>query len=141
MKLLIFTILLTVLVRFASAQTSTITVVIEGIKNIDGKIQIGLYSNKSDFGNYDKVFLGVAATPSINKITYTFKDIPDGTYAIATWHDDNENKKIDKNFLGIPIEKYGFSLNKYGKFGPPNFDDVSFEIGKGENIKISIQLK
>lgn len=141
MKLSIFTILLTVLVRFASAQSSTITVVIEGIKNIDGNILIRLYSNKSDFGIYDIVFLGVATTPLINKITYNFKDIPEGTYAIATWHDDNDNKKIVKNFLGIPIEKYGFSLNQYSKFGLPNFDDVSFEIGKGENIKLSIQLK
>lgn len=141
MKLSIFIILLTVLARFASAQTSTITVVIDGIKDIQGKIQIGLYSKKMDFGNYDKVFVGVAATPLINNITYTFKEIPIGTYAIATWHDTNANKKIDKNLFGIPSEKYGFSLNEYGKFGPPDFDDVSFKVGKGEAINLTIYLK
>jgi uncharacterized protein (DUF2141 family) len=140
MKPLIFSILLFALNYLALAQTSTITVTIEGINNTNGKIQIGLYSKKSDFGNYDKVFIGVAASPLIDKITYTFKDIPEGTYAIATWHDANANKKIDKNFFGIPSEKYGFSLNKYGKFGPPDFDDVSFKIGKVENIQLTIQL-
>jgi uncharacterized protein (DUF2141 family) len=139
MKQLIFTILFGYSSHFALAQTITVT--IEGIKNTNGKIQIGLYSKKSDFGNYDKVFSGVAITPSKNNCTYTFKDIPAGTYAIATWHDANENKKIDKNFFGIPSEKYGFSLNKYGKFGPPDFDDVSFKVGKVENVKLLIHLK
>ena len=141
MKIQILTILLGYSYHFAITQTSPITVTIEGVNNTKGKIQIGLYSKKSDWGNYDKVLMGVAITPSRNNCAYTFKDIPAGTYAIATWHDANENKKIDKNFFGIPTEKYGFSLNKYGKFGPPDFDDVSFKVGKVENIKITIQLK
>lgn len=141
MKPLFFAILLFASAHLVLAQTSTITVTIEGISNTNGKIQIGLYSKKSDFGNYDKVFIGIAITPSRNNCTYTFKDIPSGTYAIATWHDANENKKIDKNFFGIPSEKYGFSLNKFGKFGPPDFDDVSFKVGKVENVKLTIHLK
>jgi uncharacterized protein (DUF2141 family) len=131
-----------VLTHVAMAQTtSTIAVIIEGVNNSNGKIQIGLYSKKSDFGNYDKVFMGVAVTPVENNTIYTFKDVPANTYAIATWHDANANKKIDKNFFGIPSEKYGFSLNKYGSFGPPDFDEVSFKVGKGENVKLTIQLK
>ncbi|MBN8703355.1 MAG: DUF2141 domain-containing protein [Bacteroidetes bacterium] len=141
MRLLVFLLLLFTLAHLAVAQTSTIALTIEGIQNTNGKIQIGLYNQKSDFGSYDKVFIGVVATPLLNKITYTFKDIPDGTYAIATWHDTNDNKKIDKNYFGIPTEKYGFSLNKYGTFGPPDFEDVSFKIGNAENVKLTIRLK
>jgi uncharacterized protein (DUF2141 family) len=141
MKPFFFVILLFASAHLVLAQTNTIIVIIEGISHTNGKLQIGLYSKKSDFGSYDKVFRGVAITPSKNNSTYTFTDIPAGNYAIATWHDANENKKIDKNIFGIPSEKYGFSLNKYGNFGPPNFDDVSFNIGKGENLKLTIQLK
>ena len=141
MKPLFFAILLFASAHLVLAQTNTIIVTIEGISNTNGKLQIGLYSKKSDFGNHDKVFRGVAITPSKNNSTYTFTDIPAGTFAIATWHDANENKKIDKNFFGIPSEKYGFSLNKFDKFGPPNFGDVSFNIGKSENLKLTIELK
>jgi len=35
--------------------------------------------------------------------------IPPGTYAIACYHDENDNGKLDTNFLGIPKEGTGAS--------------------------------
>ena len=31
----------------------------------------------------------------------TFKDLPDGTHAVSVLHDENDNGKMDKNFIGI----------------------------------------
>jgi uncharacterized protein (DUF2141 family) len=41
--------------------------------------------------------------------------VPHGEYAIAVFVDVNGNGKMDKNFLGIPKEQYGFSNNVMGK--------------------------
>ncbi len=141
MKQLIYTLLFNLLVNLAFSQTGSITVKIEGISSTKGKVEIGLYNKKENFTIYSKNFKGASITPSNNGITYTFENLPVGNYAIATWQDENENKKIDKNWFGIPNEKYGFSLNKYGTFGPPDFDSVSFKVSDGKSTKLTIQLK
>ena len=65
-------------------------------------------------------------------------NVPEGIYAIALFIDANKNMKIDKNFLGIPKEQYGFSNNAMGKFSGPSFEQAKFQV-KGnstQNIKL-----
>ena len=68
--------------------------------------------------------------------------VPYGEYAVTLFVDFNGNKKLDKNFLGIPKEQYGFSNNVMGKMSPPTFDQAKFVI-KGpttQNIKLRIGI-
>jgi uncharacterized protein (DUF2141 family) len=51
------------------------------------------------------------------------------------------NKLTMPNFLGIPKEPYGFSKNKFGKFGPPDFEDASFEVKENNPISLTINLE
>ena len=48
------------------------------------------------------------------------------------------NKKLDKNFLGIPKEQYGFSNNAMGTLSAPTFKQAKFNLaGKTiQNIKL-----
>ncbi|WP_353070488.1 DUF2141 domain-containing protein (plasmid) [Tunturibacter empetritectus] len=57
-----------------------------------------------------------------------FTAIPFGTYAVSTWHDENENGKFDTRFPGIPLEGYGISNGTRGKLGPPPFDPSVFPV-------------
>lgn len=66
--------------------------------------------------------------------------LPVGTYAVKVGHDKNSNNKIDTNFYGAPSEPIGFSKNKVGKYGPPDFKDVSVEY-KGAPVALSIDLR
>ncbi len=65
--------------------------------------------------------------------------LPAGSYAVSAFHDKNSNKKLDKSILGLPKEKYGFSNNVRGSFGPPAIQDQLFELK--EDMTISITLK
>jgi uncharacterized protein (DUF2141 family) len=47
--------------------------------------------------------------------------------------------KIDKNFLGIPKEQFGFSNNAMGRLSAPSFEQAKFQV-KG-NASQNIQLK
>ena len=47
---------------------------------------------------------------------------------------------MDYNLIGLPTEKYGFSNNKRGLFGPPNFKACRFVIDK-PMVKIKITIK
>ena len=54
--------------------------------------------------------------------------LPHGEYAIAVFVDANGNGKMDKNFLGIPKEQYGFSNNVMGRMAAPSFEQAKFEV-------------
>jgi uncharacterized protein (DUF2141 family) len=123
------------------AQTGTISVKINGIASNSGVIQIGLYNEESGFPEYKESFKGVS--PKANKmgVTYTFTEIPIGPYAIAVWHDENENKKLDKNLFGVPKEKYGFSNNVYRTMGPPKYEEALFIVEDKKEISLIIDMK
>ena len=123
------------------AQSAIVEVTITGIENTDGTIKIGIYDSKSSFPTSGKEIQGAKVKPTkTGSLNYTFENLPDGDYAIAVWHDENGNKKLDKKF-GIPKENYGFSKNIFGFFGPPDFEDVSFKVANGKVIKLTINIK
>ena len=72
-------------------------------------------------------------------MSYTFKNIPHDTYALAVFHDENNNGVLDKNALGIPIEPYGFSRNARARFSATPFEDAQFELKGKQSIDISIR--
>lgn len=123
------------------AQTGDIVVNVSGVENGRGKIKIGLYNSDDGFPAHDREFTGADLNPSKTGGSYTFTNIPEGTYAIAIWHDKNDDGELNRNMFGIPKEHYGFSKNKYGNFGPPDFDEVSFRVEPGKSVTLDISLK
>ena len=103
-----------------------ITVVIENLNSDKGHVYISLYNTESSF--LDKGFKSTMSRIENNSCTIKFENIPNGIYAISFFHDENENKKMDSNFLGIPKEDYGCSNNARGFMGPPKWEDAKFEI-------------
>ncbi len=141
MKNIVLSIMFLILTMPAFAQTGTIVVEISGIEVSKGSVQIGLYNSKDAFPTYGENYKGAFSAANSTGVTHKFSDIPTGTYAIAVWHDVDNDKTMDKNLFGAPTEKYGFSNNKYGKFGPPDFEEVAFVVKDGKEVKLQINLK
>lgn len=74
-----------------------------------------------------------------NKAVITITNIEKGTYAYSLFHDVNDNGKMDKNFLGIPKEPYGFSNDLKGRMGPPAFEKAKFDLTGDLTLQISIK--
>ena len=72
-------------------------------------------------------------------MSYTFPELEEGKYAVAVFHDENKNGKLDKNYLGIPTEVYGFSNNARRTFSAPSFEEA--EVNLKSDLTISIVLK
>lgn len=70
---------------------------------------------------------------------YIIDDLPSGEYALIVYNDQNENKRIDKNFIGIPIEPIGFS-NRYAPKAPPSFSRAAFVIKAQETRHFDVEL-
>ena len=60
--------------------------------------------------------------------TVTFEDVPFGTYAISSFHDENSNDKLDTGVFGIPKEPYACSRGAKNRFGPPKWDKAKFDL-------------
>jgi uncharacterized protein (DUF2141 family) len=73
--------------------------------------------------------------------TVAWKELPPGRYAIKVFFDANGNGKLDKGFLGRPVEPYGFSNDARGKKAPPSWDKASFEVGSGKSLSLTINLQ
>ena len=62
-----------------------------------------------------------------------------GNYAIALYHDENGNRKLDKTFLGVPKEGFGFSRNPGFSWGPPDHADALFALdGDYQPLEIKV---
>jgi uncharacterized protein (DUF2141 family) len=58
--------------------------------------------------------------------TCAFDPLPAGTYAVACFHDENKNGKLDTGLFGIPTEGTVVSNHAKGFMGPPSFKDAKF---------------
>lgn len=76
-----------------------------------------------------------ASVPAVaGETVVSFKDIPPGTWAVLAYQDENGNNQLDRNFIGIPTENYGFSRDAAGRFGPPGFDDAAIDVREGTTV-------
>ncbi len=73
-------------------------------------------------------------------IERTVMNLPPGRYALALYHDMNDNWKLDKNFVGYPKEPFGFSNNYRPIFTGPSFEDCVFEVKENGSSLLKIKL-
>ena len=135
MKRLLFLIVLLPVVALSQNQ---IAIDVHDVPSSKGKISVAVYNTKEGFLKFDKVYKcdSIVAKKGITSIAIT--DIPEGEYALAIFHDENGNDKLDTNWLGIPKEKVAFSKAKMKTFGPPPFKDCAFKVAKDTKIAISL---
>jgi uncharacterized protein (DUF2141 family) len=120
-----------------AASAEMLSVTVSNVKVGKGDVRVGLFNQKDQFPN-GKLLRGEVAVSEKGVVTVVFEDVKPGTYAVSVFQDNNGNKVIDKNFLGIPKEPYGFS-GKW-KSGSSSFDKSAFELKQG-GAEISIKMK
>jgi uncharacterized protein (DUF2141 family) len=123
---------------FTQAQeTFSINLSISGMKSDKGDVYVALYNSEKSF--LKKTFKATIAKVTDKKASATFTGLPKGMYAISVFHDKNDNKKMDTNFLGIPKEPIGMSNDAKAFMGPPKYKDAKFMVDK--NINMTIKVK
>ena len=128
-----------VIVPFFCNAQHTLTIEAEGIQSSDGYIGVALYNADTSFLKKGKTCGGAFEPAKEGTTTITITDLPEGTYAVSLFHDKNGNKELDTNFIGIPKEPVAFSKAKMKMFGPPSFEDCSFQLTSDFEIKIPIK--
>jgi uncharacterized protein (DUF2141 family) len=132
----IITIITLFICSLMSAQNVKLTVAVSGLKNNSGTVKVGLYNSDGTF--LKTTYKSVASKIKDKKAMVTFDNLPAGEYAISTYHDENNNGKLDKSMMGIPSEDYAASNNAKGFMGPPAYKDAKFVIAKDSKIEITL---
>ena len=121
---------------FAKANSqNTLTLELSEIDEPQGTLYVSLFNSSDGFpndGSKDYKSKKIELDDKSAKIV--FNDLPNGTYAVTFFQDQNKNGKVDKNFLGIPKEPVGAS-NMTG-LGIPKFKKCKFKISSDRTMKI-----
>ena len=122
--------------------TATLTVRVAGARNTKGKIWVTVFQDAQGFPDDPSKAVrqqSVDIDPNTLSAQVTFKDVPQGTFAVSVLHDENGNGKMDKNFVGMPKEGYGASNNPKKKKRAPTFDEAKFSLNSSEQaIEITL---
>ena len=122
----------------AVAHAADLSVSLQGVSSQQGKLMVGLYASEDAYKRKEP--LQARALPANGVRELVFKDLALGRYAIAVFHDENGNGKLDRDANGLPLEAYGFSRNPGTRYGPPAFADTAVLLDK-ENQTLSITLE
>ena len=127
------------LLLFPSDSSSDIHVNVKGVEELKGSMFIAVFDDPASFPEFGKQYREMVLPVRSKELSHTFKDLPNHTYAVAVFHDINDNGILDKNALGIPLEPYGFSRNARARFSAPAFEDAKIELKNNLEIQINIQ--
>jgi len=114
-----------------------LTLTVQGVASNSGKICAAIYKDESSFLKFDEVYMTGFQKATPGNTIIEIAAIPSGTYAVAIFHDENGNDKLDTNMLGIPKEPVAFSNAKMKMFGPPKFQECAFKIPAKTKISIA----
>jgi uncharacterized protein (DUF2141 family) len=109
-------------------QDLTVEVEIDGLKNKSGQLHIGVFDGEENFRKKEAPAFSETLSLSDTIVKVYFTEIPQGRYAIAVYHDENNDEKLNTKKLGVPIEGVGFSGILKSKLKPPRFDEASFQL-------------
>ena len=123
---------------FANAEDFAIDLTFRAMVGKDGEIKIGVFTRDD---RMPRAPAGVAAAPAnATTVSLRMTDITPGTYAVALYHDVNNDGKVDTNFDGKPLEPWGMSNNPQYAGRKLTFDDAKFDL-PAEGLRLVIDLQ
>lgn len=106
-----------------------VVVYVSNISNSNGNIKAAMFKGIESYESKKATPVAKARVLIQNgKAVITFKDIPYGEYTLKVFHDENDDVKVNTNWIGIPTEGFGVSNNAIGTFGPQSYDKAKFVV-------------
>jgi uncharacterized protein (DUF2141 family) len=136
---LLFTALCATAVTVHAAETAPLSVTITDVRNADGHLFVAVESTEAGWNFKAESVAQTKLPASKGRVTHVFEGLAPGKYAVMVIHDENENGKLDSNFMGIPSEGYGFSQNPR-VMRRATFEEALFELPAG-GTDVQIKLR
>ena len=128
------------LVLPVQAMAATLTVHVTDIDKKGGILRLSLYDQSGWSKDEDTPIASANVPAAMPETTVTLADIKPGVYAIKLFQDANDNGKFAQNFIGMPLERYGFSRDARPFLSAPAFRRTKFTVTDGAN-EITVRLQ
>ena len=116
-----------------------IIVTIVGFENNEGDCRFAINNSEELHEREDTVFIGLILPIKNDTVVVEIDSLNYGWYAIKVLEDENRNAELDTDFLGIPSERYGYSNDASGWFGPPSWEKAKFLLNQ-EVLEMEIEV-
>jgi uncharacterized protein (DUF2141 family) len=114
---------------------------IENIEQQKGTIQVALFASEDAFLKDELAcYAESVAVKGKGNQTFSLPNLPVGQYAIAIYHDLNQDGELNTNLWGIPTEPYAFSRTPENKWKKPTFGSTWVRLTSGRN-EVHMELK
>ncbi|HYI40272.1 MAG TPA: DUF2141 domain-containing protein [Allosphingosinicella sp.] len=114
----------------AGGPGADVEILIEKLRNRKGVLHLCLTREPVHFPDCKKDSRAVTRSVPATTRAVRFTGLAPGGYAVAIFHDENRNRKLDV-LVGIPREGFGFSRNPVVRFGAPKFRQVRIDLKAG----------
>lgn len=120
-----------VLLAAGPVRAADLLVHIVDLRSGEGEVHIALYDSADRFPTPDGPREKAVVKAAGSNATTVFRDLPPGTYATATYHDENGNGHFDQGLLGVPLEGYAFSNDVRPVLAAPDFRSAAVPVPEG----------
>lgn len=109
--------------------TTTLHLTFDGLRSSKGSLRVCVWSDGEGFPDCKKnAHIVTAVVPAAAAVVIDVGELQPGLYGVSAIHDENDNSKLDRSFIGLPTEGVAFSNDAKISFGPPKFDKVLFAV-------------
>ena len=119
----------------------TVVVGVGTFRNTEGALACRLFSSAAGFPEGAAGTIEKRLPIRGSSGTCVFENVSPGLHAVSVLHDENGNRKLDKNFIGVPTEGYGASNNHTHAMSAPTWEESKFVVEPGKNLGIAIALR
>ncbi len=119
----------------------TLTVEIDGLRNSTGNIDMLVFNQSEGWPDEIPHSIRAYEVPAVEgNMVLKVENLPAGDYAVIVVHDENFNRRIDKDWRGVPVEQWGMSNNPRVYFKTPSFDRARFHLEGDMQIHVPLKL-
>ena len=124
----------------AAPPTAKLTITVQDLRNHKGQLIFGVFKSADGFPtDSQKAVDWQIKAVDADRVVFA-AELPPGVYGASVLHDENKNGKMDKNFVGAPVEGYGVTNNPKPALRAATFDESRFKLPpEGASLTISIQ--
>lgn len=125
-----------------SAAECTLHIYVDGLRNSNGVVGSVIFKSPDGWPEDPKKAFrrGPTPIPAGQRAATVIWNLPPGDYGVAAIHDENRNAKLDRNFVGIPKEGFGFANNPHVGLSAPPFHAAVVHV-KCPSTETSIHLQ
>ena len=119
----------------------TLEVRLVGLRSDQGSARVALWRTREGFPNDSEKAARRYSLPIVDGVAdIVIEGLEPGDWAIAAFHDENDNGRLDTRMFGIPKEGVAVSRDARGRFGPPSFEQAKVQLAGRRPQTITLRV-